>query len=401
MDTTSPTEAPEPAFNPYAQSSDERYEAMAGVRAAGGIVPTEAGWYIATTAGVEAGLKDVEKFVGSFMDVSALPESDIVLAAIPEPRHGVIRRVVNTVVAGHRTAPAEPFIRSEAARLVDRAITIAAADGTVDVVETLADPLPSAVIAHITGAPVEDHDNFRIWSDELLVAQNTGASAPIRDFHPVFADYIQAMIDERRVAGDAAPDDLITRFVRTDVDGEFLTDRAIVTQTMFILVAGNETTRNLISNCLYTLAVVPELTDRLRADPALIAAFVEESLRFDSPVQVLARAVLAATEIQGCPLAQGDRVVFGIASANRDESQYECPTEFRVDRAKPRDHLAFGTGPHVCPGATLARLEAVSMLEALLARVSGLALVDGFVAQPNPVFWAHGHRTLPVKLTLV
>ena len=111
--------------------------------------------------------------------------------------------------------------------------------------ETLADPLPSAVIAHITGAPVADHDNFRIWSDELLEAQNTAASAPMRDFHPAFADYIQAMIDERR-ASDDPPDDLITRFLRTDVDGEFLTDRAIVTQTMFILVAGNETTRNLI-----------------------------------------------------------------------------------------------------------------------------------------------------------
>jgi cytochrome P450 len=232
------TDAAEAEFNPYAPSSDARYEAMAGVRAAGGVVPTEAGWYIATASGVEAGLRDVEKFVGSFMDTSQLPESDIVLAAIPEPRHGVIRRVVNTVVAGHRTAPAEPFIRSEAARLVDRAVSIAATDGSVDLVETLADPLPSAVIAHITGAPVEDHDKFRIWSDELLAAQNTVQSAPMRDFHPAFADYIQRMIDERR-SSDDPPDDLITRFLRTDVDGEFLSDRAIVTQTMFILVAGN------------------------------------------------------------------------------------------------------------------------------------------------------------------
>ena len=127
-------------------------------------------------AGVEQGLENVEKFVGSFMDVSALPESDIVLAAIPEPRHGVIRRVVNTVVAGHRTAPAEPFIRGEAAPpRRPRRSRSPHADGAVDLVETLADPLPSAVIAHITGAPVADHDNFRVWSDELLEAQNTGA----------------------------------------------------------------------------------------------------------------------------------------------------------------------------------------------------------------------------------
>jgi len=385
-------------FNPYAPSSDERYEAMAAVRAAGGVVPTDAGYYIATATGVEQGLRDVEKFVGSFMDVSALPESDIVLAAIPEPRHGVIRRVVNTVVAGHRTAPAEPFIRAEAARLVERALDMARRDGSVDLVETLADPLPSAVIAHITGAPVADHDNFRVWSDELLEAQNTVASAPMRDFHPAFAAYIQAMIDERR-ASDDPPDDLITRFLRTDVDGEFLTDRAIVTQTMFILVAGNETTRNLISNCLHTLATTPELYARIRDADSMIPVLVEESLRFDSPVQVLARAVLADTEIAGCPMQPGERVVFGIASANRDESVHECPAEFRLDRVKPRDHLAFGTGPHVCPGATLARLEAVAMLEALASRVAGLELVDGFEPAPNPVFWANGHRRLQALLT--
>jgi cytochrome P450 len=384
-------------FDPYAPSSDERYTAMAAVRAAGGVVPTGAGYYVATAAGVEQGLRNVDKFVGSFMDVRELAESDIVLAAIPEPRHGVIRRVVNTVVAGHRTAPAEPFIRDEAARLVEGALAVARRDGSVDLVAALADPLPSAVIAHITGAPVEDHDKFRVWSDELLEAQNTVASAPMRDFHPEFASYIQAMIDDRRAAEDP-PDDLITRFLRTDVDGEYLTDRAIVTQTMFILVAGNETTRNLISNCLYTLATSPETYARIRDDASAIPVLVEESLRFDSPVQVLARAVLADTEISGCPMHEGERVVFGIASANRDESVHDDPAAFRLDRAKPRDHLAFGTGPHVCPGATLARLEAVAMLEALTRRVAAVSLVDGFVPEPSPVFWANGHRRLPATL---
>ena len=134
-------------------------------------------------------------------------------------------------------------------------------------------------------------------------------------------------------------------------------------------------------------------------DASVISAFVEESLRFDSPVQVLARAVLADTEISGCPMHEGERVVFGIASANRDESAHDCPADFRLDRQKPRDHLAFGTGPHVCPGATLARLEAVAMLEALTSRVAEIALVDGFVPEPNPVFWANGHRRLPATLT--
>ncbi len=170
---------------------------------------------------------------------------------------------------------------------------------------------------------------------------------------------------------------------------------------MFLIVAGNETTRNLIGNCLYTLATRPDLYERVRADATLLPPLVEESLRIDAPVQVLARAVLADTEIGGCPLHEGDRVVFGLASANRDEAVHETPSEFRLDRPRPCDHLAFGAGPHVCPGASLARLETLAVLEELCVRVRVFRLVDGFVAEPNPVFWANGHRTLPVELTPV
>ena len=118
-------------------------------------------------------------------------------------------------------------------------------------------------------------------------------------------------------------------------------------------------------------------------------------------MQVLARAVLGDTEIEGCPLHAGDRVVFGLASANRDEAAHADPTEFRLDRTRPRDHLAFGAGPHVCPGASLARLEAAAVLEELLGRVEAIRLADDFTPDPNPVFWAHGHRSLPVVLSPV
>jgi cytochrome P450 len=115
-------------------------------------------------------------------------------------------------------------------------------------------------------------------------------------------------------------------------------------------------------------------------------------------VQVLARAVLQDTEIEGQKLACGERVVFGVASANRDEQVYECPAEFRLDRPRPREHLAFGAGPHICPGASLARLEARLMLHAFLDAVASFSLVRGFEPEPNPVFWALGHRRLPVDL---
>ena len=168
---------------------------------------------------------------------------------------------------------------------------------------------------------------------------------------------------------------------------------------MNLIIAGNETTRNLIGNCLYTLATSPELYGRVRGDRGLIPNVVEESLRLDAPVQVLGRAVVVDTAIEGCPLKKGDRVVFGLASANRDERVHDDPDEFRLDRPRQRDHVAFGAGPHICPGASLARLETVATLEAFCERVVAFRLIDNFEPEPNPVFWAHGHRRLPAVLT--
>jgi cytochrome P450 len=387
-------------FDPYAPNSEDRYEAMASARGGDGVVPTSVGYYLATAAAVEAGLRDVERFVGSFIDTAGLPEEDTPISAIPEPRHGPIRRVINTVVAGHRTAQAEPFIREQAQQLVDTALAVSADAGSVDLVATVVDPLPATVIAYMLGVPIEDTDRFGTWSDELLEAQSTGLPRGLFDTHPIFGAYIEGLIDERRDQRNP-PDDLITRFMQSEVDGELLSDRAICTQTMNLIIAGNETTRNLIGNCLYTLAADPVLYSEIRAVRTLGPKLVEESLRHDSPIQVLARAVLADTEVDGFPLRKGDRVVFGLASANRDEGRYEQPAEFRIDRPRPRDHLAFGTGPHVCPGASLARLETVLVLETLCDRVANFALVDGFVPVPNPVFWALGQRSLAVTLTPV
>jgi cytochrome P450 len=387
-------------FDPYAPSSEERYAAMARIRADAGIAATPAGYYVASASGVEAGLRDVEQFVGSFIETSGLPEEDVPISAIPEPRHGPIRRVINTVVASHRTAQAEPFIRQQATSLVADALAAASVTGEVDLIATVVDPLPSIVIAHMLGVPLEDHRRFRTWSDELLEAQSSGQSRGLYDTHPGFGAYIEGLVEARRGLDDP-PDDLITRFLQTEVDGEALSDRAICTQTMNLIIAGNETTRNLIGNCLLTLATDADLFERLRAAPTLGPVIIEESLRHDSPIQVLARAVLADTEIDGFPLHRGDRVVFGLASANRDERRFDAPAAFRTDRDRPREHLAFGTGPHVCPGAALARLEALSVLDALRERVVAFRPVEGFTPVPNPVFWAHGQRTLPVVVTAV
>ena len=374
-------------FDPYAGGSEERYRAMAAVRAGGGVIATPVGHYIATAEGVFAGLKQVEHFVGSFQDVSGLPEDEVPISAIPEPRHGTVRRVINSVVAPHRTNAAEPFVREPATSL------LSGVSGRVDLIPTFVDPIPSTVIAHVLGVPVEDRDLFHRWSDELLANQQAATEVvTLSEYHPEFAAYIQAQIDLRR-AMDDPPDDVITRFLDSDLSNE-----AVRTQTLFLIVAGNETTRNLLGNMFHTLAVEPGLYADVRADRSLIPAVVEESLRHDSPVQILARAVLGETEIAGCPLRPGDRVVFGVASANRDEAVHACPEEFRIDRPKARDHLAFGAGPHICPGASLARMEAVVALDVFCDHVTSFRLADDFVPDPNPVFWALGHRSLPVEL---
>jgi cytochrome P450 len=396
-----PQPIPQPnPLDPTAGSLEERLPVMAAIRAtAHGSVDTPAGRYFATAAGVRAALADVDRFVGSFIDTTALPADEVMLSAVPEPEHGRLRKVVNSVVAHHRLAPAEPFIRTTAAELVAAAVAAAADGSPVDLVAAVSDPLPSAVIAHMLGVPQADRERFRIWSDELLDAQQDRRARTLSQAHPEFAAYIQRLIDDRRAAEDP-PDDIVTRLLQTAYDdGTLLSDAAVRTQTMFLIVAGNETTRNLVANCLHTLAAHPDIYAAVRADPALLPALVEESLRLDAPVQILARAVRAPTEVAGCPLAAGDRVVLGIASANRDESVYADPDVLRLDRANPRDHLAFGTGPHVCPGASLARLETLAVLQELCARAEKVRLAPDFTPEPGTVFWAHGQRRLPCLIT--
>jgi cytochrome P450 len=168
---------------------------------------------------------------------------------------------------------------------------------------------------------------------------------------------------------------------------------------VFLLVAGNETTRNLIGNLLVTMGQDQSLFHRLQDDPEAIPIAVEESLRLDPPTAVLLRDCIRDTEVRGVPIRAGEKVAFGIASANRDESHYDEPDRFRLDRPDPKHHLAFGGGPHVCPGSVLARLEARVATLVFLENVAEMKLEPGYVREKVPVFWANGPSRLPVALT--
>ena len=391
--SAAPAEIPNP-FDP--SSSETRYAAFAELRAQGGVHKLPTGqWFAVSHAAVEKGLSSVEHFVGSFGDTGHLPEEQQILAAIPEPRHGKIRKLVNSVFAYHHAVKVEPFVEALASELIGNALEVQRRDGSVCMMEHYARPLPSAVIGHLLGVPADDFEQFARWSDETLALQGAedGTNDGLADIHPEFGRYLEVHIEARSDDADA-PDDFTTRMLRAEVEGERLSRRAVRTQLMFLIMAGNETTRNWIGNVIHRLAQQPEAIAQLRADRDLVEPFLEEAMRMDTPVQLLARTCTQPIELDGQPIAAGERVLFSVASANRDEQRFEDPTAFRVDRDRPREHIAFGAGPHICPGMFLARLEARIAIETLLDRVQSLALAPGDAYAQNPVFWALGPQRL-------
>ncbi len=387
-------------INPFDSESKARYEAFREMRAEAPVHETGGGQRFAVgQKAVVDGLASVESFVGSFGNTGQAAEEDTVMAAIPEPRHGKIRKLFNSALGHHHASQVEPFVRDYSAERLEESLATAAREGEVEIMESFARRIPSAVIAKVLGIPDERTDDFARWSDELLSSQGVDdeANLPLGMLHPEFGAYLKEQI-AIRVDADEPPNDVITRLLEAEVEGERLSQRAVLTQTIFLIIAGNETTRNLIGNLIHRLAADPKLYQQIQDDRSLVATLIEESLRVDSPVQLLARTCTQDVEIDGVQIKRGDRVLYSIASANRDESVYPDADQFRLDRPRPRDHVAFGAGPHVCPGAFLARMEAQSAVETLLDRVARLELAPGYVFDPNPVFWANGPQTLRVTL---
>ena len=182
----------------------------------------------------------------------------------------------------------------------------------------------------------------------------------------------------RRCRKQSGPRTRCTRFLSTEVDGERLTPRAIRVQILFMIGAGSETTRNLMGSMLYRFARDPELYARLRADRALVDPVIEESLRMDPPAQFLMRRCLHDADVAGTPITTDDSVMISLSGANWDDAVFPQPERFDPSRPDLRNHLAFGAGPHVCPGAPLARLETRSVLNAFLDRFESIELGEAY-----------------------
>ena len=314
------------------------------------------------------------------------------------PRHRQLRNLVTQAFTPRAVAQLEPRIAAIISDLLDRMDELAERAGAsgavhIDFIEEFAAPLPVTVIAEMLGVPAERRRDFRHWSDALVTNNGNGTSAAQAQME--MARYFGEVIAERR----AEPrDDLISHLISAEIAGERLTPVELIGFCVLLLVAGNETTTNLLGGAILCFDEHPAAWERLRAEPTLIPSAVEEILRYYSPVQSMFRIAHGEQRLGDEVIHSGQPVIAWIGSANRDEAQFPNAATFDIARS-PNRHLAFGQGIHFCLGAPLARLEARLALEALLQRIETVRL-----ATDAPLDWlesgiVYGVKRLPVSLT--
>ncbi|MFZ4584053.1 MAG: cytochrome P450 [Acidimicrobiia bacterium] len=286
------------------------------------------------------------------------------------PQHGEWRRILNREFTARAVAQMEAGIRSLVRELLD---AVPRGD-VVDLVDVVSAPLPVLVIAELLGIPPEDRGNFRRWSDATIVASDGRAAMSADDQREVMELVLYLDEHARRQAADPGPD-IVSLLVQSEVEGRTPAPGELVTFNMSLLVAGNETTRHLISGGVLAFAEHPDQWTALREQPAAMGGAVEEMLRWVTPIQQFARTVVTDTEVGGVSVQAGDYLVMLYASGNRDEAAFG-PTADRFDAFRPVTvpNLAFGFGEHLCLGAALARLEARIVFEELAQRVERFEL---------------------------
>jgi cytochrome P450 len=313
------------------------------------------------------------------------------------PRHDELRSVVDDEFQPRTLREREPHFRELATEMLESALT---EDGDeMEVVEDLAYPLPVTVIAELLGVPAEERDRFKEWSDTLVSAASGDEAGEEfaqrqQQTQMEMAQYFMEMIEDRR---ENPRDDLMSQIVTAELsDGSHLSQAEALGMCILLLIAGNITTTNLVTNAVRCFADADDdLFDRLRGDEQALTNALEETLRYRSPVQAMSRIAAEDVTMRGETIEEGDRIIVWLGSANRDERQFEDADEFRPDRS-PNQHLGFGHGTHYCLGAPLARLEAKIALTELLDRVEDVRLAETEL-QPTRSSFIYGVESLPIR----
>jgi cytochrome P450 len=394
-------------FDPFDPGQAQRaWPLLKELRRQGPVAPIAGGMhYVTRHAECREVLRDTESFSnasGMKAPGVEVPFEDRILGELDPPQHSVVRRVMVTALTPKVVHAAEPFIRGTAEGLLD-GLTV---PGRADLVSAFSVPLPNRVTVHLLGFPADDADTIATWAGELMVSEfprtnRTERGEGFAGAFPEFAGYIDERVD-RRIGeverGKAVPDDVLTRLVQLEVDGDRLNRNQLRALTRNLITGGLTTTSQLLGNLLYELLTVPELEQVVRADEGALANAVEESLRIAPPLLFVARGCVHDTSVGDSPVTAGERVIVGTGSANRDELLFEDGDEFRVDRPNADQHLTFGYGPHVCPGAGMARIVARIGIAAFLERFppGSVRLADDYEFENVPTFFEIGPRRLAV-----
>lgn len=353
-------------------------------------------WVLSRHQDVQAAALDHDTYSSVDGIFPTPPGSDFFQSLLPmmivmdPPRHNQLRALVSRAFTPRRIAALNDGIE-ELAQDLFRRLDVGA--GSADFVAVFAGVLPTVVIADLLGVPREDRERFRQWSNLLVQADPTrgetaDALAAMASVYGYFTDFLA---DRRR----APRDDLMSALVYAEIDGVRLTDKEVLGFCALLLIAGNETTSNLLGNAAVVLAQHPASRHRLAADHSLIGPAVEELLRYDSPAQGLSRTLTRDVMLHDTMMRRGDKVLLLFGSANRDERVFPDPDLFDIDR-KPEHQVAFGKGVHFCLGAALARMEARIALAALLDKLPDWE-VDLSSAQRLRSGPIRGYISLPIS----
>jgi cytochrome P450 len=351
-------------------------------------------WVLSRHHDVQTALLDHDSYSSVDSVFPTPPGSDFVQSLLPmmilmdPPRHNQLRALVSRAFTPRRISALNDGIEQLAQDLVARLH-----EGSADFVVDFAGLLPTMVIADLLGVPREDRDQFRQWSTMLVQAdpthgQTAEALSAMASMYGYFTDFLA---DRRR----SPRQDLMSALVSAEIDGVHLTDEELLGFCALLLLAGTETTTNLLGNSAVVLAQHPDSRRRLAGDHTVLGPAIEELLRYDSPIQGICRILTRDITLHDTTMSRGESVLLLFGSANRDERVFSDPDVFDIDR-KPEHHLAFGKGVHFCLGASLARMEARIALTALLKRVPDWD-VDLDSAQRLRSGPIRGYTSLPIS----
>ncbi|WP_019071220.1 cytochrome P450 family protein [Streptomyces hokutonensis] len=329
--------------------------------------------------------KDGAKVGVTFLDEELIGK--YLLTADP-PQHTRLRGLIARSFTMRRVEELRPRVQQITDELLDAMLP----SGRADLVESLSYPLPITVICELLGVPDMDRAEFRKLSTEAVAPTSSGSEY---DAFVRLAEYLGDLIEDKRCAGPSG--DLLSDLIRTTAeDGDRLSPQELRGMAFILLIAGHETTVNLLTSGVHALLTHPDQLVALRADMTLLDGAIEEMLRYEGPVENgTFRFAAESLDIAGTHVAKGDAVMVGLTAADRDAARFPAPDRFDI-RRETRGHLAFGHGIHYCLGAPLARLEARTAIRTLLERAPGLAL-DGPPGDWLPGMLMRGMRSLPVR----